>query len=262
MRGATVSDLRQEAIATAPAAGWYPDPANASASRWWDGSGWTDHVQPAAVAAVPTLAVVQAPVVQVPVVQPPVVQAPVSYAPAVPQPSATVTTVPQPSTNIDADGVPLTLFADSVFSPSALAPVSGPTTQEDWHNQTGRGSKVRRQVAGSVSLSTAGSTSKRISDPYERNWIAGLALVVAVLSIPTLALRIAWDFPLLTQTVLGGAPIALSLLALATAIRRGGRIAISLISVVVSGLVLVAGLVVDPVIFHSAIEWVTALLPA
>jgi hypothetical protein len=28
-----------------PPAGWYPDPADAGAERWWSGQGWTDHVQ-------------------------------------------------------------------------------------------------------------------------------------------------------------------------------------------------------------------------
>lgn len=32
---------------TEPAAGWYHDPADAGAWRWWDGSSWTDHVRPA-----------------------------------------------------------------------------------------------------------------------------------------------------------------------------------------------------------------------
>ena len=27
-----------------PAAGWYPDPADASRIRWWDGQKWTEHV--------------------------------------------------------------------------------------------------------------------------------------------------------------------------------------------------------------------------
>jgi hypothetical protein len=31
--------------APGPPAGWYPDPGGAATQRWWDGSGWTDHVQ-------------------------------------------------------------------------------------------------------------------------------------------------------------------------------------------------------------------------
>lgn len=30
---------------TEPAAGWYHDPADASAWRWWDGATWTDHIR-------------------------------------------------------------------------------------------------------------------------------------------------------------------------------------------------------------------------
>lgn len=32
-------------------AGWYPDPSDASAQRWWDGTQWTTHSSPAAPAA-------------------------------------------------------------------------------------------------------------------------------------------------------------------------------------------------------------------
>jgi len=28
-----------------PPPGWYPDPAGGAGTRWWDGRGWTDHVQ-------------------------------------------------------------------------------------------------------------------------------------------------------------------------------------------------------------------------
>ena len=30
---------------TQPPPGWYPDPAGGAATRWWDGQGWTEHVQ-------------------------------------------------------------------------------------------------------------------------------------------------------------------------------------------------------------------------
>lgn len=44
--------------ALAPPAGWYPDPANVAAQRWWDGVGWTTQTrsvvqQPAAAAPAP-----------------------------------------------------------------------------------------------------------------------------------------------------------------------------------------------------------------
>ena len=31
-----------------PPPGWYPDPSGAAGTRWWDGQGWTEHVQQAA----------------------------------------------------------------------------------------------------------------------------------------------------------------------------------------------------------------------
>jgi uncharacterized protein YxjI len=39
-----------------PPPGWYPDPAGSAGTRWWDGQGWTEHVQQP-----PTPAPVQAP---------------------------------------------------------------------------------------------------------------------------------------------------------------------------------------------------------
>jgi hypothetical protein len=39
-----------------PVAGWYPDPENATAERWWDGTSWTDHRRPSTVAAAPPAA--------------------------------------------------------------------------------------------------------------------------------------------------------------------------------------------------------------
>ena len=66
-------------------AGWYPDPSDAAAQRWWDGVQWTEHVAPAAPAApVEQVApAVPVPPVVAPVVAPPVV-APAYFAPVTP----------------------------------------------------------------------------------------------------------------------------------------------------------------------------------
>ena len=39
-----------------PPPAWYPDPAGGGGTRWWDGRGWTDHVQPAAARQQPASA--------------------------------------------------------------------------------------------------------------------------------------------------------------------------------------------------------------
>jgi hypothetical protein len=236
MRGATVSEVRIEPAPVVPAAGWYPDPADPAASRWWNGEGWTDHVQPAAVAAVPV-----APVTPIAAVA----------APAVPS-------------ALDEHGVPFSLFADPAFDPAVLAPAQQPASQEDWHNQTGRGRAPKRQVAGSVSLSTSVPTAaSRKHDPYrERNWIAGVAIVLAVLSIPALGARVVFDLPPLTQSIFAGGPIAIALLALAMSVRRGVGIVLSIVATLLAGAVLAAGLLIDPEILRDAVNAVVGLLPS
>lgn len=49
-----------------PPAGWYADPAGASAQRWWDGQEWTDFLQPAPAVVPPAPPVVPPPHVVTP----------------------------------------------------------------------------------------------------------------------------------------------------------------------------------------------------
>jgi hypothetical protein len=41
-----------------PPAGWYPHPSMAGTQRYWDGSKWTDHTAPVAVATGPSEALI------------------------------------------------------------------------------------------------------------------------------------------------------------------------------------------------------------
>jgi hypothetical protein len=49
-RAAAPGGADPRSTVTTPAPGWYPDPAQPGATRWWDGRTWTEHV---AVAAPP-----------------------------------------------------------------------------------------------------------------------------------------------------------------------------------------------------------------
>ncbi|MBX3196063.1 MAG: DUF2510 domain-containing protein [Microbacteriaceae bacterium] len=245
-----------------PPPGWYPDPAGPGRSRWWSGEGWTDHVQEAAPAAPVAPVVPVAPIASVAPVAPaaPVTPVPLAGAPAAAPATALASASATASSNLGENGVPLVLFADSVVAPEALSPVSrGPETQEDWHGSVGRGPVVKRQGAGSVSLSTTVSSDRH--DPYRaRNWAAGLAIALALLGIPALGWRTLTELPALTQSIFAGAPIAVSLLALAIAVRRGGGLVLSIVAVLISGVVLLAGLLIDPETLRSATQSVLGLI--
>ncbi|HEV7741411.1 MAG TPA: DUF2510 domain-containing protein, partial [Pseudolysinimonas sp.] len=83
-------------LMTEPAAGWYRDPADAGAWRWWDGATWTGHIRPVEE-ALQTAPVVIEPVVIEPVpTHPPFFAHPVAPAPQ-PAPVAEPVTVAEPA---------------------------------------------------------------------------------------------------------------------------------------------------------------------
>ena len=89
-----------------------------------------------------------------------------------------------------------------------------------------------------------------------------MAIVLAVLSIPALAARVLWDLPPLTQSIFAGAPIGISLLALARAARhRSGRV-LSIIALVISLATLAVACLVDPEVIRGIVDSIAGLLPA
>ncbi len=224
-KGAIVTDLQQDAP-SAPPAGWYPDPVRPGATRYWSGTGWTDQVS--APVAEPALSPVPSPGPQAYLFD----ASPVLEAPPV-------------------------AFA----APPAPAPERH-ASQSEWH-QT-RAKPIQRPSAPplSTSMRTSSGAAARQSDPYDRNWIAGVAITLAVLSIPGIAARVLWDLPALTQSIFAGAPIGISLLALARAARRGSGLVLSIVAVVLSAAALVTAWVIDPALVQQAVDAVTGLLPA
>jgi hypothetical protein len=150
--------------ATAPAPGWYPDPAGPGNMRWWSGDGWTEHLSPV-------------------------------VAPA-------------------EDEVPeLARFArDPALRPATTTePSAGPQR-----------------------------------DPYrDRNILGGLALVVALASVPYTIVDALWPLPDSISLLLGGTPIALALLGLVASIKLGFSTRMAWIALVISALTMAAGFAID-----------------
>jgi hypothetical protein len=151
---------------TEPAAGWYRDPANGSAWRWWDGATWTAHVRAdeQAVAAVPT-------------------------APAEPTPPGPVPQPGQAAAGPATVGGPVTSTAD--------IPV---TDQQYWHSLAAEVIEVPRLPHHTVSAEVG--PLGRSAPAYVRDWqdlgspqTAGIWLLAALplMSIPiALAMSIAF----------------------------------------------------------------------
>ncbi|HWH26102.1 MAG TPA: DUF2510 domain-containing protein [Pseudolysinimonas sp.] len=204
--------------ATAPPAGWYPDPSGEHEQRWWTGQEWTSYVD---------------------------------------DPES-----PPLETNVSAGPV-----ADLAPPADVGAAVGAPRLtetpeQSQWHAKATV--PVRRGEFASPSLSSPAVArslaESRRRNPYDRNWIAILAAFVAVLSVPALAARVMWDLPPLTQSIFAGAPLGISLLALAGAVRGRSGLITSLAATVLSGAMVAIGYFVDPEVLRGIVSSVLALV--
>jgi len=225
-KGAIVTDLQQGAPA-APPAGWYADPVRPGATRYWSGTGWTDQVSsPIAEQAFAA-----------PIVEP--------LAPVIPL-------------GVLYGAEPVTELPPATFG-APPAPRESHATQSDWHKSSAR--PIQRIGVAPVSTTTRNPAARQ-NDPYDRNWIAGVAIVLAVITIPGIAARVLWDLPPLTQSIVASAPLGISLLALVRAVRhRSGRV-LSLVALVVSAATLIIGWVVDPGLIRGIVDSIAGLLPA
>jgi hypothetical protein len=214
-----VTDVQQQA--SAPAAGWYPDPVRPGSTRYWSGTGWTDHVNTPETELAPAVA--------------PVSTFAFDIAPVVEAPPATFAVAPPAARETHA-------------------------TQSEWHQSRAR--PIQRVGVAPVSTTTRNTAAGRQNDPYDRNWIAGVAIALAILSIPGIAARVLWDLPPLTQSIFAGAPIGVALLALARAARHRSGLVLSIVAMVIAAGTLLAGLFVDPEVVGSIVESIVGLLPA
>ena len=174
-------------LMTEPAAGWYHDPSDPSAWRWWDGSTWTDHIQPVEEAAPVAPAVVApVPVAPVPVASAPVVIEPVpTHPPVFAQPVEPVAPV-TPATPVEPAPVPVSapepVATSSIPQPGQVAagpaitggPVSmTPTTpigdQMYWHSAAAEVIEVPRLNHPSTGA-IAVQRGKQTLPSYVRDW--------------------------------------------------------------------------------------------
>jgi hypothetical protein len=184
---------------TEPAAGWYHDPADAGAWRWWDGSTWTDHVRPVedAVQAAPAGVVIEpvpthrpvfdnvtpivpAPPVDVvpepqpvPVPQPqPVAEAPAPEPEPAPAPAPApepvpAAVIPQPG-QVAASPVPAPAAPVATGSSVPMTPSTPVTDQMYWHSSAAEVIEVPRISQTHTAANARRSTTTVPS--YVRDW--------------------------------------------------------------------------------------------
>jgi hypothetical protein len=225
-KGAIVTDLQQGAPSSAPPAGWYADPVRPGATRYWSGSGWTDQVSS-------------------PVAEPAV--APLG---------------PLPGIGAVLDAGPVVEAPPVAFATTPPAQRETYASQSEWHQTRARPLQRLAVAPVSTTARAASGSASRQSDPYDRNWIAGVAIVLAVLAIPGIAARVLWDLPPLTQSILAGAPIGISLLALARAGRHRSGMVLSIVALLISVAALLVVWLVDPELIRSVADTIAGLLPA
>jgi hypothetical protein len=182
---------------TEPAAGWYHDPADAGAWRWWDGASWTDHVRPmaeAAVAADPVPAPAPGPAQ----VGPQTIPQPGQVAPAPPSAAATGSVPMTPTTPVSdqlywhssaAEVVEVPRVHHSASRVGPTSAVHAPSYVRDWNDLGSPHTAGIWLLAFSPVLGVGVSLAVSIAMGF-----AGLTGVMPAIAGAVAALLLTWAF--------------------------------------------------------------------
>jgi len=103
---------------------------------------------------------------------------------------------------------------------------------------------TRDRAAQSVSAQVEALPPAR--DPYrDRNVLAGLALIVAVLSVPGTILSLLMPLPDIVNFAISGLPISLALLGLVASFKLGHRTGMAWLAIGISATTMIAGWIIS-----------------
>ena len=163
-------------LITEPAAGWYHDPSDAGAWRWWDGAAWTDHVRASdGVATAPALHAVP-PIPSHPEAsaapsshyQPVPTHAPVFDTAAEPVPSSAPTAVPTPTSTAAIPQPGQVASAPAGGGPVSSTPETPVSDQMYWHSSAAEVIEVPRHHNSSAGRALTVHT--RDAPAFVRDW--------------------------------------------------------------------------------------------
>ena len=140
-----------------------------------------------------------------------------------------------------------TAWTEHTSAPSTAEPTLADDDAPDLSRFT------RDRVAQSVSAQVEALSPAR--DPYrDRNLLAGLALIVAILSVPGTILSLVMQLPDIVNFAISGLPISLALLGLVASFKLAHRTGMAWLAVGISATTMIAGWVISAQQFDLTLD--------